>query len=100
MAVQSSALEINLPVTEAGTSRRCTLAIVLMSAVLWVDSPYPALLKRYHAGTQIKATGATMVSGRQRSSSRTCRIDLIAHSHLVLRCCPGAKLQNSSVYAD
>jgi hypothetical protein len=25
---------------------------------LWVDSRYPALLKRYHAGTQGKAVGA------------------------------------------
>jgi hypothetical protein len=29
-----------------------------IAAVFWVDSRYPALLKRYHAGAQIKATGA------------------------------------------
>jgi hypothetical protein len=26
--------------------------------IVWVDSRYPALLKRYHSGTQIKASGA------------------------------------------
>src|SRR5262249_58512336 len=27
-------------------------------SIFWIDSRYPALLKRYHAGTQIKAAGA------------------------------------------
>jgi uncharacterized membrane protein YraQ (UPF0718 family) len=41
--------------------RSRVLAILLMVAVagvFWVDSRYPALLKRYHAGTQVKAAGA------------------------------------------
>ena len=29
-----------------------------IAGVFWVDSRYPALLKRYHAGSQVKATGA------------------------------------------
>jgi uncharacterized membrane protein YraQ (UPF0718 family) len=37
------------------------LAAILMVAIagiFWVDSRYPALLKRYHAGTRVKAAGA------------------------------------------
>jgi uncharacterized membrane protein YraQ (UPF0718 family) len=37
------------------------MAIILMIAIagiFWVDSRYPALLKRYNAGTQIKASGS------------------------------------------
>ena len=61
MAAQTSALNMDLPVAQSGTWRSRTLIIVLMAAialVFWVDSRYPALLKRYHAGSQIKATGA------------------------------------------
>jgi uncharacterized membrane protein YraQ (UPF0718 family) len=60
LAVQTSALNMNLPVAEAGTWRSRTLIVILMvaiAAVFWVDSRYPALLKRYHSGSQIKATG-------------------------------------------
>jgi uncharacterized membrane protein YraQ (UPF0718 family) len=32
--------------------------MVAIAAVFWVDSRYPALLKRYHAGSQVKAAGA------------------------------------------
>jgi uncharacterized membrane protein YraQ (UPF0718 family) len=61
MSVQASAfdLEPSLVTTNAWRSR--TLAVILMIAIagiFWVDSRYPALLKRYNAGTQIKATGA------------------------------------------
>lgn len=61
MAVQTSALNMNMPVAESGAWRSRTLIIILMvaiSAVFWVDSRYPALMKRYHAGNQVKATGA------------------------------------------
>ena len=34
------------------------ILMVAIAAVFWVDSRYPALLKRYHAGSQVKATGA------------------------------------------
>lgn len=52
---------MGLPVAEAGTWRSRTLIVILMiaiAAVFWVDSRYPALMKRYHAGVQVKAAGA------------------------------------------
>ena len=61
MSVQSAALNMNFPVAQVSPWRRRVLTLMLMSAiaaVFWVDSRYPALMKRYHAGTQIKATGA------------------------------------------
>ena len=61
MAVYGSTLNKGFSVGEAGTWRRRVLTLVLMSAIaaiFWVDSRYPALLKRYHTGNQIKATGA------------------------------------------
>lgn len=61
LAVQTSALTLNLPVAHAGTWRSRTLIVLIMATiatVFWVDSRYPALIKRYHAGSQIKATGA------------------------------------------
>jgi hypothetical protein len=61
MAVQTSALNLGTPLVASGTWRTRTLTIILMvaiAAVFWVDSRYPALLKRYHAGTQVKAVGA------------------------------------------
>jgi uncharacterized membrane protein YraQ (UPF0718 family) len=32
--------------------------MAVISSIFWVDSRYPALMKRYHAGSQIKASGA------------------------------------------
>ena len=61
MAVQTSALNMPMPVAQATAWRRRTFALILMATIatiFWVDSRYPALMKRYHAGTQIKATGA------------------------------------------
>lgn len=61
MAVQTSVLRMDLPMVRAGTWRSRALIIILMAAiagVFWVDSRYPALMKRYHAGSQIKASGA------------------------------------------
>jgi hypothetical protein len=59
MSEQTSVLSLNAPI--AGNARRSrTLAILLMIAiagVFWVDSRYPALWKRYQAGTQVKAMG-------------------------------------------
>lgn len=66
MAVQVPALHIEMPVAQTTGWRRRTLIIVLMAtiaAVFWVDSRYPALLKRYQAGTQIKVTGALTFGG-------------------------------------
>ncbi len=61
MSVQASAFNFNPPLAATGTWRSRTLAILLMVAIagiFWVDSRYPSLLKRYHAGTQVKASGA------------------------------------------
>jgi hypothetical protein len=33
------------------------MLIVVIAGIFWADSRYPALLKRYHAGKQIKAAG-------------------------------------------
>src|SRR5271169_2632488 len=61
MSVQSSILELQPSFAATNTWRTRTLAVLLMVAIagiFWVDSRYPALLKRYHAGTQLKASGA------------------------------------------
>jgi uncharacterized membrane protein YraQ (UPF0718 family) len=62
MSAQAFVLNLNQNLAaSAATWRRRALAIVLMIAIagiFWVDSRYPALLKRYHARTQVKASGA------------------------------------------
>ena len=61
MSVHSSALELQPSFAATNTWRSRTLAVILMIAIagiFWVDSRYPALLKRYNAGTQVKAAGA------------------------------------------
>jgi len=61
MSAQVSALNLSPAVSTAATWRSRSLAIVLMvviAGIFWVDSRYPALLKRYHAGTQVKAAGS------------------------------------------
>jgi uncharacterized membrane protein YraQ (UPF0718 family) len=60
MAASTSALNLNPSLAATGTWRNRVFAIVLMVAIagiFWVDSRYPALMKRYHAGTQVKANG-------------------------------------------
>jgi uncharacterized membrane protein YraQ (UPF0718 family) len=61
MSVQASTLELQPSFAATNTWRSRTLALLLMisiAGIFWVDSRYPALLKRYHAGTQVKAAGA------------------------------------------
>src|SRR5271163_205628 len=61
MSVHSSTFEMQPPFAATNTWRSRTLAVILMIAIagiFWVDSRYPALMKRYHAGTQVKAAGA------------------------------------------
>jgi uncharacterized membrane protein YraQ (UPF0718 family) len=74
MSVQTSALNLNSSLAAASaTWRSRTLAIILMVAIagiFWIDSRYPALLKRYHAGTQIKAAGE-LTFGQPYSVDRT-----------------------------
>jgi uncharacterized membrane protein YraQ (UPF0718 family) len=66
MSEQASALPISLGIGSTTATRRRTLAILLMvliATIFWVDSRYPALMKRYHAGTHVKATGALTFGG-------------------------------------
>lgn len=61
MSVQASAFDLppSLVTTNAWRSR--TLAAILMiviAGIFWADSRSPALLKRYHVGMQVKASGA------------------------------------------
>jgi uncharacterized membrane protein YraQ (UPF0718 family) len=61
MSVQASALDLQPSMVTTNAWRSRTLAVVLMVAIagiFWVDSRYPALLKRYRAGAQVKAAGA------------------------------------------
>jgi uncharacterized membrane protein YraQ (UPF0718 family) len=61
MSAQARAFNQPSSIVSANTWRSRTLAVVLivtLAGVFWVDSRYPALLKRYHAGTQVKAAGS------------------------------------------
>ncbi len=61
MSAQTAVLKLNADVSASTSRRSRILAIILMIAIagiFWVDSRYPALMKRYHAGSQLKAAGA------------------------------------------
>src|SRR6202790_4231611 len=61
MSVQASTLDLQPSLVTTNAWRSRTLAVILMiaiAAIFCVDSRSPALLKRYHAGTQLKAAGA------------------------------------------
>jgi uncharacterized membrane protein YraQ (UPF0718 family) len=61
MSAQSSVLNLEASRVTSNARRRRTLAVILMiliAGIFWGDSRYPALMKRYHAGAQIKASGA------------------------------------------
>ena len=82
MSEQASVLNLHSGIVGTNIRRSCTLAVVLMLAiasVFWVDSRYPALLKRYHAGTQVKAAGALTfgavypVDRSMKLTARVCR---------------------------
>jgi uncharacterized membrane protein YraQ (UPF0718 family) len=54
-------MKLDLTASNAGTWRSKLLAILLMvviGGIFWVDSRYPALMKRYDAGQKISAKGA------------------------------------------
>jgi hypothetical protein len=60
LSIQPSALELHLPIDSTSAWRSRSLSVILMIAIagfFWVDSRYPALMKRYQAGTQVKASG-------------------------------------------
>ena len=61
MAAPTSILDLQTSSIGTNAWRTRTLSIVLLlviAGVFWGDSRYPALMKRYHAGSQIKASGA------------------------------------------
>jgi len=61
VSAQNPAMSLEMANVRLGAWRSRTLAVLLMvvmGTVFWVDSRYPALMKRYHAGTQVKAAGA------------------------------------------
>jgi hypothetical protein len=61
MSIHAASLDLQTPSVTTNAWRSRTLAILLMVAIagiFWVDSRYPALLKRYHAGRQVTASGA------------------------------------------
>ncbi len=61
MFAEASAVELQPNVAFTASWRSRTLALLLLATIagiFWVDSRYPALLKRYHAGVQVKAAGA------------------------------------------
>ena len=61
MAAPTSILDLQASSIGTNAWRTRTLSIVLLlviAGVFWGDSRYPALMKRYHAGSQIKASGA------------------------------------------
>ena len=61
VSAQNPAMSLEMANVPVGAWRSRTLAVLLMvviGLVFWVDSRYPALMKRYHAGTQVKAAGA------------------------------------------
>jgi len=61
MSEQASVLNLNPISLSTNAARSRTITVILMIAIagiFWADSRYPALFKRYHSGTQIKAAGA------------------------------------------
>jgi cytochrome c biogenesis protein CcdA len=61
VSIQAASLNQQPSGVTTNAWRSQTLAVILMVAiagVFWVDSRYPALLKRYHAGRQVTASGA------------------------------------------
>src|SRR5215813_2565649 len=61
VSTQASTMNIGLANENVGTWRSKSLAIFLMvvtGGIFWVDSRYPALMKRYNAGQKITAKGA------------------------------------------
>lgn len=61
MATRTAALDSGIRVGESSCWRSRVIALVLLLAIggyFWIDSRYPALLKKYHAGAHVKAVGA------------------------------------------
>jgi uncharacterized membrane protein YraQ (UPF0718 family) len=61
LSAQTSTLDLPASGLTTDAWRSRTLSIILLiviAGIFWGDSRYPALMKRFHAGSQIKASGA------------------------------------------
>ena len=61
MSARASVLPVSPVMAGANARRTRALAVLLMAviaSIFWIDSRYPALMKRYTAGTHVKASGA------------------------------------------
>ena len=61
--MSASVAAASMPMTgvRSGALRNRVIALVLLAtigSIFWIDSRYPSLMKKYHAGTKVKATGA------------------------------------------
>jgi uncharacterized membrane protein YraQ (UPF0718 family) len=61
MSTHTAVLDSKIRTIELSAWRNRTVAIVLALAIagfFWIDSRYPSLLKKYHAGSHVKIAGA------------------------------------------
>jgi len=61
VSAPSTTLGFAVPAVRTNAWRSRIISIVLIACIggiFWVDSRYPSLLKKYHAGTHVKAVGA------------------------------------------
>jgi uncharacterized membrane protein YraQ (UPF0718 family) len=60
MSTATTAISATMPTAVSAGWRKRLIAIALMLGIagfFWIDSRYPALLRKYHSGTHVKATG-------------------------------------------
>jgi uncharacterized membrane protein YraQ (UPF0718 family) len=61
MSASVAAASISMAGVRSGLWRNRVIALVLLAtigSIFWIDSRYPSLMKKYHAGTKVKASGA------------------------------------------
>jgi uncharacterized membrane protein YraQ (UPF0718 family) len=61
--MSASVPAVSMPMTgaQSGVWRNRVIAMVLLAvigSIFWIDSRYPSLMKKYNAGTKVKASGA------------------------------------------
>jgi uncharacterized membrane protein YraQ (UPF0718 family) len=61
MSASVAAASISMAGARSGAWRNRVIALVMLAtigSIFWIDSRYPSLMKKYHAGTKVKASGA------------------------------------------
>src|ERR1700687_4462743 len=61
MSASVAATSMTMTSVRSGAWRNRVIALVLLAtigSIFWIDSRYPSLMKKYHAGTKVKAAGA------------------------------------------